>query len=80
MARPSTALRRLAVLSATCALAGLTALAAAGCASAATVALSDVARVVSDEPSATVTHLGPRPYVVIVHHEGLVESLLDGLL
>jgi hypothetical protein len=78
MARPSTALRRFAVVSATGALAGLAALAAAGTASAATVPQQTAAQAAADVPGAPMQ--GPCPYVVIVHHEGLLTSLLDGLL
>jgi hypothetical protein len=76
MARPSTAARRFAALSAAGVLAGLAALAAAGPASAATL---------PQAASAAVAHIPAVPmqnpcYVVIVHHEGLLTSLLDGLL
>lgn len=74
MARPSTALRRFAVVSVAGALAALAGLAAAGTASA-LVPPRPAARVA---PAPLLPIQGP--YVIILHPQGLVTTLFDGML
>lgn len=80
MARPSTAVRRFAVATlALGALAGTTAFVAAAPAAAAfALAREAVDRVISELASSAPPVPGPGPYVLL-HHDGLITSLLDGL-
>jgi hypothetical protein len=81
MARPSTAVRRLVVTAlALGALAGTSAFVAAAPAAAAFALARDaVDRVVSELASSAPPVPAPAPYVLL-HREGLMTSLLDGLV
>ena len=80
MARPFTALRRFAVVSAAGVLAGVTALVATQTAAAATAARTTAASIVAAPRTSAACPVCPTgAYVVLMRHEGLLSGLFDGL-